>query len=149
MDIFTVSLFGHRNIMDVKYAEKALTDFAVNLIKEKDYVEFLIGRNGEFDILAASVIRRVRKEYGDHNSDLTLILPYKTAEYRNNEKQFCDYYGYVEIFEAKHFKSAIIERNRSIIDRSDLVAFYLEQETGGAYLAYTYAKSQGKQVTML
>ena len=49
MDIFTVSLFGHREIDDLRLLEKRLSPILKELIKTNTYVSFLIGRNGEFD----------------------------------------------------------------------------------------------------
>ena len=62
----------------VKQIEKAVT----GLLKRKAFVAFLVGRSGEVDLLAASVIRGCRERYGLGNSVLVLILPYETAEYR-------------------------------------------------------------------
>ena len=50
----------------------------------------------------------------------------KTAEYLKNEQSFHEYYDEIEICAEsaeKHFKSAHQTRNRSMVDRSDLVVF--------------------------
>lgn len=62
MNIFTVSFFSHRKIDNIFEIEKQLQDYIYALLKEKEYVDFLIGRNGEFDMLVSSVIRRVKKK---------------------------------------------------------------------------------------
>ena len=142
LDIFTVSLFGHRQLSDPLRVEAALEDIIRPLLAGKEYVEFLIGRSGEFDLLAASVIRRCKRQYRDDNSSLTLVLPYMTAEYRNNEESFCRYYDGVLICgdsAGKHFKSAYSIRNRSMIDHSDLAIFFVEHPSGGAFQALRYA----------
>ena len=90
MDIFTVSLFGHREIDCLMGLEKRLFPIVRGLIQTKPYVSFLIGRNGEFDEYAASVIKRVQKEVGKDNSDITLILPYKVAALEYYEKYYDD-----------------------------------------------------------
>ena len=58
MDIYTVSSFGHREVERAAEIESKLNQFFHDLITQKQYVEFLIGRDGEFDLLAASAIRR-------------------------------------------------------------------------------------------
>ncbi len=40
------------------------------------HVEFLVGRNGEFDQLVSSTVRRVKRNFRDDNSALVLVLPY-------------------------------------------------------------------------
>ena len=97
MDIYTVSLFGHREINQPIMAAEKLEKVIRKLISSKEYVNFLIGRDGEFDIIAASVIRRIIKELDYGNASLTLVLPYMKAEYRDNEKEYLTYYDKVEI----------------------------------------------------
>ena len=86
MNTFTVSLFGHREIYDLRRLENVLTPIIKKLLQTKAFVSFLIGRNGEFDEFAASVIKSVRKKIGEENSDITLILPYKVADIHYYEK---------------------------------------------------------------
>ena len=61
------------------------------LLSEHEYVDFLVGRDGEFDQLASSAVLRVRKQNRDDNSSLVLVLPYARAEYLNNEESYHDY----------------------------------------------------------
>ncbi len=152
MNIFTVAFFGHRYINDPVQAEAALEEQIHRLLREKAYVDFLVGRNGEFDQLVSSTVRRVRRTYRDDNSSLCLILPYVTAEYRNNQESFDDYYDSIEVScEASiaHPKAALQVRNREMISRADLVICYVEHETGGAYQTIQYAKRNGKVVVNL
>ena len=122
------------------------------LIKEKEYVEFLVGRNGDFDRCVSSVVLRVRKNVRADNSSLVLILPYPTAEYLINEQYFHDYYTDVEIsYEASkaHPKSAIQIRNREMVDRANLVICYIEENRGGALKTVQYAIRKGKDIIKL
>ena len=149
LDIYTVSFFGHREITAFKEIENKLETLIHKLITEHEYVEFLIGRNGEFDQLVSSVIHRVRKRLDYKNCSLTLVLPYMTAEFRDNESSFYDYYDEIEISQSAssgHFKSAMQTRNKEIVDRSDLVVFYVERQSGGAYTTMKYAVKNGKEI---
>ena len=152
LDTFTVAFFGHREIEYFQETEQALEKLIESLMREHEYVEFLIGRNGEFDQLTASMVRSVRNRLGCRNSSLTLVLPYMTAEYRNNEQSFHEYYDEIEIClesAEKHFKSAHQVRNRSMVDRSDLVIFCVEHDSGGAYQTMRYAKKAGAKIMNL
>ena len=149
MDIYTVSLFGHRHIEQGALVEERLESLLYDLITGKEYGEFLIGRDGEFDLLASSVIKRCIKKYGRGNTSLVLVLPYMRAEYRDNEAAFLDYYDEVEICEESaraHFKAAIQIRNRRMVDRSDLVVCCIQHQSGGAYRTVQYAQRLGKRV---
>ena len=146
MVIYTVSLFGHRQLDDPFFVERVLEIMVRQLLTEKEYVEFLVGRDGEFDLLAASVIKRCRRAVGEENSALIWMLPYPTAEYRDHEEEYLNYYDAVEVSQnaaGAHFKSAMQIRNREMVDRSDLVIFCVEHQKGGAYQSIRYAEKQG------
>lgn len=149
MNIYTVSFFGHREVEDFFSVEQRLEGLIRDLLQQQEYVEFLVGRNGEFDQLAASAVLRVKRLAGGDNSSLVLVLPYVTAEFANNQESFADYYDEIEISEAaadKHFKAAIQARNREMVDRSDLLICYVTHKSGGAYRTVQYAKRQGKKI---
>lgn len=146
----TVSLFGHRIIEDYNFVESKLYELLRILMqKESGEIEFLIGRNGDFDLMAASVIRKLKKETGNENIFLTLVLPYETAELRNNTESFERYYDSIEICDSHNFKYAIVARNRDMIDRSDMVVVYVKNETGGAYQALKYAEKNQRRIINL
>ena len=152
LDIYTVAFFGHRYMDNPFKVEELLEEQIKKLINEKEYVDFLVGRNGEFDQCASSTVLRVRKNVRDDNSALVLMLPYPTAEYLNNEEYFHDYYTDVEIsYDASkaHPKSAIQIRNREMVDRADLIICYVKENEGGAYSTIKYAKRQGKSIINL
>ena len=46
-----------------------------HLIQEKQYVEFLVGRDGDFDQIVASTVRRVKRAVRDDNSVLVWVMP--------------------------------------------------------------------------
>ena len=144
MEIFTVSFFGHRRISNTLIVENALSDAVRNLVINKEYVEFLVGHDGDFDILAASVVKRCQREIRDDSSNLIWILPYSTSNYRKNEFSYRSYYDEIEVFpNAGHYKSAFQSRNRFMIDRSDLVLCCIERDSGGAFQSVRYAERMG------
>ncbi len=148
MNIFTVSLFGHREIGNIWHLENQLYTIIKELIQTKTYVAFMIGRNGEFDKYAASVIKRIQKEEGKENSDITLVLPYTVADIEYYE----EYYDGIIIPDTvndAHPKSAITLKNRWMVERSDLVIVYVENNKGGAYRAMKYAEKLNKKVVNL
>lgn len=152
LKIFTVAFFGHRYIDNPLKVEELLEEQIRKLINEKEYVDFIVGRNGEFDQCVSSTVLRVRKYYWDDNSSLVLVLPYSTVEYINNQNYFEDYYSDIEISYAAskaHPKSAIQIRNREMVDRADLVICYIEHNEGGAYKTVKYAYEQNKPIINL
>ena len=148
-DKYTVSLFGHRIIEDYQTVEAKLYELLRIIMQRSGELEFLVGRNGDFDLMAASVIRKLKKETGNENAFLTLVLPYETAELRNNTESFESYYDSIEICDSQNFKYAIVARNRDMIDRSDMVVVYVKNESGGAYQALKYAEKNQKRIINL
>ena len=149
MNTYTVSFFGHREIDRPFIIEKRLEAVIADLIKSKEYVEFLVGRDGEFDQLVSSTVRRVARSLGYANTALVIVLPYMRAEYRNNEESYLKYYDEVEICEesASAYPAAAFKiRNGSMVDRSDLVICCVERKQGGAYSTMQYAERSGKKI---
>lgn len=147
LDIYTVAFFGHREIEHFKETQQALEKLIESMMREHEYVEFLVGRNGEFDQLTASTVRAIRKRLGCRNCSLVLVLPYMTAEFRDNEASFLEYYDEVEVSSAAegvHFKSAMQTRNREMVDRANLVIFCVDHASGGAYQTMRYTKKNQK-----
>ena len=152
-DKLTISLFGHRIIEDFQAVESKLYELLRIVMQNGNReIEFLVGRNGDFDLMSASVIRKLKKETGKENIFLTLVLPYETAELLNNSESFESYYDSIEICEASsdcNFKYAIVARNRDMIDRSDMVVVYVKNESGGAYQTLKYAEKNQKRIINL
>ena len=122
------------------------------LILQKEYVEFLVGRGGDFDQIVSSAVKRLQRRIRADNSSLVWVLPYSTAQLRNNEESFQAYYDEIEICDAaqnSHPKRAYQIRDRKMVDRSDLVVFYVEHNSGGAYQTLRYAQERGKQIVNL
>ena len=141
---YTVCLFGHRQIENVIEIEDALRNVINKVLAEHEYVEFLVGREGEFDILAASVIKSIIRSRDTGNCSLTLVMPYMRADFEKNQEEYEMYYDSVELCEesaAAHPKAAIRIRNRAMVDRSDLCIFYVTHPSGGAYQTMKYAES--------
>lgn len=152
LSIYTVSFFGHQSIERVSEIENALDKLLYDLIRQKEYIDFLIGRDGEFDLLASAAIKRAVRQYGYGNTHFTLVLPYMKAEYRDNEQEYLGYYDEVEICAESanaHPKSAIQIRNRNLVDRSDLIVCCIQRNSGGAYKTMQYAEKQGKHIINL
>lgn len=153
LEVFTVSFFGHRYVDNFSMAERKIDTLIRKLLQEKEYVEFLVGRDGDFDQLVSSAIRRAKRDIGDRNCAHVWVLPYPTAEFRDNEESFYEYYDEIEIASNTtgniHPKGAFQARNRMMVDRSELVVVYIDHESGGAWQTYKYAQKNDKSIINL
>lgn len=145
---YSVAFFGHRYLDDLRKVEERLTPIVAGLLRSKEYVELNIGRDGEFDEFAASVIKRTRRDMDTNNSALTLVLPYMKSKLEDYEK----YYDEIVIPEPcynKHYKAAITERNKWMVEQADLVVVFVKKGSGGAYTAMKCAEKLEKQIINL
>ena len=110
LEIFTVAFFGHRYIDNPFKVEELLEEQIRKLINEKEYVDFVVGRNGEFDQCVSSTVLRVRKNYRVDNSSLVLMLPYPTTENKYGGKENLDA---IELL--KHLNSVMHKRNKNVL----------------------------------
>ena len=141
-ETYTIALFGNRHITNGLAAEAHLEQVLSGIISEHAHTTILIGRNGEFDLLASSIIRRLQARMGHERCAHVLVLPYPSKELRENEASFSDYYDEIRIdaeSQTAHFKSAITIRNHRMIDEAQLVLVWAEHP-GGAENAYRYAQ---------
>lgn len=148
MDIFRVTFFGHREVWNIRELESKLIPILKNVMDTHTYIEFYIGRNGEFDEFVASIIKRLKKEREMSYNILILVLPYTVKDMEYYEK----YYDEMIIPESigkAHYKNAITLRNRWMVDQADLVIVNVERQSGGAYTAMRYAEKQNKEVINL
>lgn len=149
MQVYTVSFFEHRRICDPIRIERKLEELIRELLLTKQYVEFLVGKDGDFDIFVASVVRRCKRLYRDDNSSLVLVLPYMRADFRDSEESYREYFDEIKVFSGTHYKSAFQQRNRDMICRSDLAVFAVNKNEGGAYSTLKYATAQGVETINL
>ena len=143
---YLVSLFGHREVEKISDFETRLENTLLRIISQYDFVTFLIGRNGDFDEYAASVIKRVQKSAGKEKCDIVLVMAYPVSDIEYYE----DYYDDIiipESVQGEHPKGAIIKRNKWMVDYSDEVIVFVKRSSGGAYNSYRYALKLQKKVT--
>ena len=139
MKMHRIALFGHRYISSIDFIEKKLTDIISEMLETIEYIEVLIGRNGDFDVFGASALKQLQKTFGKERILITLVLPYVTKDIEYYEK----YYDAVIIpdcLESLHPKSKFKKRNEWIIDNCELLICFVEQKYGGAYTAFKYAE---------
>ena len=140
VDIYRVAFIGHGEIDDIRYVEDAIQEIAKGLLRTYEYVDFYVGRNGDFDISVASAIKRAQKSNDNSNSSLIVVLPY-TVKDEYFLEQFYDEI-YYPLDHKTHFKEAITKRNRWMIDNADLLICYVEEgRYGGAMTTLKYAQN--------
>ena len=135
-------ILGHYSLED------QIEEIAKEKLKEKEYVDFYVGRNGDFDISVASAIKRAQKSVGHYNSSLILVQPYTMKNDEYYEK-FYDEMLY-PLDNKIYPKAAIIKRNEWMVENADLLVAFVESgRKGGAMSTLKYAESRGLEIINL
>ena len=138
--------------LDYSILEEIDYKYPARLLNEHEYVEFLVGRDGEFDQLVTSATLRCRKRLDTANYSVIWVMPYLKSDYIKNRESYDSYYDSVEVYELSanaHPKSAIQICNRAMVDRSDLCVFYVTHKGGGAYQTLRYAEKADANIINL
>lgn len=101
--------------------------------------------NGDFDIMAASVIKRLKKNFRDDNSVMILVLPYPVKDYEDYEKYYDEIVIPKELY-GVHPKAAITERNRWMVTNTDVLVAYIRNESGGTAACVRMAEQLGRAI---
>ena len=140
MEVYRVAFIGHREVDKHMQVADELDRVLPMLLGKHEYIEFYVGKNGEFDELAASAVRRLKRDWSAFCT-LSLVLPYEVANLDMIEK------SYDEVIMPNdykcHYKSAIEKRNKWLAENCDLMIGYVKRESGGAYKCFCYAKECG------
>ena len=140
MDIFRVSFIGHRVVDEYRQVEEELDEVIELLHRKYGFIDFNVGRNGEFDDLATQAVRRFRREWEEW-CELTLVEPYPVANLDIIEKSYDSVI--IPTDRKCHYKAAIGERNKWLAENCDMMIVYIKRDYGGAYKCYKYAQELG------
>ena len=160
-------VFGHRRITDEAKLKVSLTEIIENLIINENVDTFYIGSRSDFD----SLCRKVLSEQKKIHSHIKRI--YVRAEFPHINKNYKNYL--LESCEGTYFpkkaqnagKAVYVERNREMIDKSDICIVYYKddylpperkksqrdltyyQPKSGTGIAYKYAVQKSKIIINL
>ena len=177
----TCSFFGHRNTEITEELKVNVRNIIENLIIKDKIKVFLFGSRSNFDYLCHLVVTELKEKYKDIKriaytcKSETCILENEKEKweeiYSNLQKKKVTLLGVEEEFEHKTKytagRSSYIERNKEMINNSDICIFYYNEDyqtelkkyskrsigyyqpNSGTYLAYKYAKQKKKLILNL
>lgn len=152
MENTTCCFIGHREINETGELKEYLYKAAEKLITEKDVTTFLFGSKSRFNDLCYETVTVLKEKYPHINR------VYVRAEYPVIDG---DYENYIlKKYEKTYFpekikkagKSAYLERNFFMIDKSRYCIFYFDEKLkyqnrkSGTKSAFEYANKKGKGI---
>ena len=134
-----VTFCGHREIAQTTEVEEWLQTVIRGLI-EQGATTFYLGGYGAFDGLAASVLRKEKKNHPWIERILVLA-------YLNGRQDAVGYDGsvYPELEKIPR-RFAILHRNRWMVQSADVVVAYVLHDWGGAATTLRYEKQKRKRI---
>jgi len=134
--ILTATFIGHRDCFDI--SKDAIKQKIVELI-EHGYSVFTNGAMGNFDLLCAKCVYELKQIYPQIKN--IVVIPY--LSFKIPFQEYFDEVVYPEGFEKYHFKSAIVKRNRYLVDNATASICYVKYSFGGAIETFKYAEKKG------
>ena len=142
---------GHRVIPRADYERiKSNTVAAVRALLARGFYHFLVGGALGFDTLAARIILMLRESHPEIR--LTVAVP---CEGQSDGWQEADRVRYEKIIEHAdralllsrgYSRSAMLKRNRYMIDNSAACIAYLTKNRGGSAYTVNYASERGLEI---
>lgn len=149
--INTVCFTGHRSIEKSKAVliPRALDTLISGLIAI-GAKSFRLGGAVGFDTIAALCVLEAKEKHPDITLDL--ILPCRDQTEKWDEYNVTAYNYILSRADSvsyvcdKYRRGCMYERNRRLVDGSDMVIAYLERTSGGSAYTYRYAKEKGVEI---
>lgn len=139
---------GHRNLKSLDF-DNSLLDRVVHDLIKTGTTEFLCGMAYGFDLAAAETVLAYKKDY---DIKLTACLPCanQTDTFSKNNKlryntilNSCDE---VITLSPAYYRGCMHERDRYLVDNSDVLVCFLRRNSGGTFYTVNYAKKLGKKI---
>ena len=151
----TCCFIGHRTINETEELKSQLCEIIEKLIVEKQVDTFLFGSKSRFNSLCLELLSEIKEKHPHiKRVYVRAEYPYISDEYKRYLlKIYEDTYYPEKIISAG--KSAYIERNYEMIDKSHFCIVYYDKPNvpttrkSGTKIALDYAIKQGKQIILL
>ena len=134
-----VMFCGHSDYIYDEEKKRKLENTIIDCLN-KGATDFWLGGYGTFDLMSASVVKNLKLKYKGIRS--VLVIPYISKDYDKNLYD-CSTYPPIEHIPLRF---AITERNKWMVDKSDIVISGVMRSYGGAAKTLEYAKRSGKHI---
>lgn len=149
--IKTVCFTGHRSIPEKRaiLIPRALETMISGLIA-MGAQSFRLGGAVGFDTIAALSVLEAKEKHPHITLDLILPCRDQTEKWDEYNVKAYNYIlsraDSVSYVRDKYTRGCMYERNRRLVDGSDMVIAYLERTSGGSAYTYRYAEEKGVEI---
>ena len=140
---------GHR-VLEKNFDEQIVKNYILKLIG-RGVDKFYCGMAKGFDLVCGNCVLELKKQY-----PIKLIAcvpcPFQDKYFSETDKLRYRHVkngaDEVKIIAPRYYDGCMQERNRYMVDNSDIIFCYLLRSCGGTYYTVNYAKSQGKEIIL-
>ncbi len=146
----TCAVTGHR-VVKKNFDKEVLRQTLIKIIND-GYDTFLIGMAIGFDTLCFNVLLSLKEEY---KLKIIACVPCLNQDKFFNKKQKTEYENIirnsddVRILSEEYSTNCMQNRNKFMVDNSNVLIAYLYKSVGGTYYTVKYAMEEGKEVIYL
>ena len=144
-DVLNCTFAGHREVLEPSI-HNLLVDALEKIARKNNEITFYTGGMGEFDAMCGAAVRQLKRHFPEKKICLYLVCPYMTTSINRDAYYLKEQYDDVLIpseLMGCHYKSAITQRNRWLVDHSDTIITYVKRDYGGACTTKKYAERKG------
>lgn len=144
---------GHRDLGERENDISSILSDVLESLYDEGYRTFITGGALGFDTLAAKAVIKLRRSKNDVKFEL--ILPCRDQSSRwsyadirvyNSILTLADKVTYIS---NEYTRSCMYERNRALVDNSDLCIAYCKKNSGGSHYTCEYAEKKGVRIVNL
>lgn len=148
----TCAFTGNRDITG--YLNTEALEILIEGLIEEGVITFLSGMARGFDMIAAELIIKIRKEKPHIKLIACVPCPeqdkYFCIEDKNKYKSILEQCDEVRLISDHYFKGCMFLRDRYMVDNADCVIAYERKKTdGGTVYTMNYAKNQNKTIYLI
>ncbi len=132
------TFFGHRDTPEI--IKPKLRNLLIDLIENNNVNMFYIGNNGALDHIVRETLKELKTIYK--------INCFVALAYIPKKRKYDDYSDtiYFDELNTKPYKCRIVERNKIMLEKSDVVITCVTRIVGGAADFKALAEKKGKNV---
>ena len=132
------TFFGHRDTPEI--IKPKLRKILIDLIENNNVNMFYVGNNGAFDRIVRETLKELKTIYK--------INYYVVLAYIPKKREYDDYSDtiYFDELNTKPYKCRIVERNKIMLEKSDVIITHVTRIVGGAADFKALAEKKGKNV---
>lgn len=150
----TCCFTGHRDVKKSEYERLATAICSmIDTLHTEGFTEYICGGALGFDTVAAVTVINLKKLYPDIRLIIAKPCPEQASRWAEPDRalyqRILDRADEVVTVSPVYTRSCMLERNRYMVDRSEMLIAYVKRAEGGSAYTLRYAEKKGLDILNL